>query len=532
LRDARDQAQPAARPYSRFLAMVSHEIRTPLNGILGLSDLLLDTELSPEQATYAGAINRSGELLLGLVEEVLDFSKIEAGKLVISARAFDLAALIEETVELIAPRAQAKRLDVAYYVDDKLPRMVVGDPARLRQILLNLAANAVKFTQQGGIAVTVDCGGSHNEVRFSVRDTGIGIAPEAQARIFLEFEQADDGPGRQFGGTGLGLAICNRIVEQMGGRIGVESTPGAGSVFEFLLPLPAAPNQPQRGEAPKLAGAEILIVAPTFIGASLLGRTLTDWGARTCLVSDFAAATQALAQRQWPVIILDVDAGINVAEQLATQTPESTLRIVLVTPSMRHALPGFKRAGFGAYLVKPIRTASLARALASQLNESQPKTDFPDEPTQLQDQQLQTRMIESPGNGLAVLIAEDNEINALLAQALLSKLGHRVTLVSTGAAAFDAWAAADAAGQPYDLLLMDVQMPGGTGLDATRRIRAAELERGRSRRAIFALTANAFEEDHAACIASGMDGVLTKPLHRDRLLDIIAKTSPAPCIAA
>jgi CheY-like chemotaxis protein len=406
--------------------------------------------------------------------------------------------------------------------------MVVGDPARLRQILLNLAGNAVKFTQQGGLAVTVECGGSHDEVRFSVRDTGIGIAPEAQGRIFLEFEQADDGPGRQFGGTGLGLAICNRIVEQMGGSIGVESTPGAGSVFEFALPLPAAPNQPQRGEAPKLAGAEILIVAPTFIGASLLARTLMDWGARTCLVSDFAAATQALTRRQRRIIIVDVEAGMNVSEQLASHTSDSTLRIVLVTPSLRHALPALKRAGFDAYLVKPIRTASLS----SRMDASQPKTDFPDEPTQLQDQQLQSRVIENPGSGLAVLIAEDNEINALLAQALLSKLGYRVTLVSTGAAAFDAWAAADAAGHAYDLLLMDVQMPGGTGLDATRRIRASELAQGRSRQPIFAVTANAFEEDYAACIAAGMDGVLTKPLQRDRLLDIIAKTSPAPCIAA
>src|SRR6202166_1114169 len=237
---ARDQSETANRAKSRFLAMVSHDIRTPLNGILGMADLLLDTPLTPEQLTYAKAAKTSGETLLSLIEEILDFSKIEAGKLDLEARPLVLPALVEEAVELLAPRAQAKGIEIASFVDERIPVKIVGDAARLRQELLNLAGNAIKFTEHGGVAVIVEPGERDNEIRFLVRDTGIGLKVEDQARVFLDFEQADGSSTRKFGGTGLGLAISKRIVERMDGRIAVQSEPGAGAVFSFAVPLHAA----------------------------------------------------------------------------------------------------------------------------------------------------------------------------------------------------------------------------------------------------------------------------------------------------
>jgi CheY-like chemotaxis protein len=446
-------------------------------------------------------VQSSGRALASLIEEILDFSKIEAGRLDLEAKPFALLALVEDAVELLAPRAHAKGIEIASFVDDRLRRHVIGDAGRLRQVLLNLAGNAIKFTETGGVSLVVEpAARAASAIAFRIRDTGIGIDAQDQTRIFEEFEQADASANRRFGGTGLGLAISRRLVAAMGGEIEVDSRAHHGSTFTCTIALPPAGDEARQGTAdtaPDLTGHAVLIVTPGAIEAALIERRLQGWGAQTRIAA-MSAAEGLLAALSWDAVIVDGAFGRAAAEGICHLIgPQVAQRLVLATPTDRADLPALKAAGFTGYLIKPVRTASLAArfgAAGAPVPAVGPASHPPVLPS---------------ARSLAILVAEDNDINALLARNLLTRLGHRPVMAANGGDAVAAFAAARAAGAPFDLVLMDMHMPGMNGIEAASRIRAIERTSGNEPIPILALTADALPERRDAYSKAGINGFLT-----------------------
>ncbi len=516
--EAEARAEAGARVKAKFLATVTHEMRTPLSGVIGTADLLLDTQLAAEQRTYARAVRESAHAMLSLVDEILDMSRIEAHRVTLQDAPFAVAELVESIAELLAPRAQEKGLDLAVGFGPDAPAVIVGDGARVRQILLNLAGNAIKFTARGGVGLRVDVAG--DSVRFSVLDTGPGFDPADAERLFGEFEQSDATPTAR--GVGLGLAISRRLAAAMDGALSAHGAPGAGATFVFTLPRRVASgrisDEDEEQARAKLAGRRVLVASDTPYGGPWLVEQLGAWGAEARLVAprDAAALAAAVAVDGAHTVLIDRSLPTPPAELEAAARRAGASRVLLMlSPAERRELSAQWPDGFDGYLVKPIRAASVV----SRLDDPRPHMEVAAAAAEpLTIAAAPSRPAPGvEGGPLRVLIAEDDPVSALIALAQVARLGHLTQHVADGLAACEAFEA-----EPYDAVLLDLRMPALDGLVTARRLREFEAQTGRRPALILALTANVSDDDRAAAREAGMDDLLGKPLDRRTLETLLA----------